>query len=74
MRVYSTWPDASHKWWWMEFQRTPRCKKQVMLVRLVEHDGTEYIQPHQDNNCYPKSFTEEWSARFKPCESSPDFD
>lgn len=71
---YWDWPTRLTKWWWMEYQRNQRCKKVVILVSLFTHEGVEYVQPHQDNNCYPKSFAKDWNARFKPCESSPVFD
>lgn len=67
------WPTKDFRFWWMQYKQSARSKTRVMLVELVTHDGTEFIQPFQDNNCYPKSFCVEWNARFKPCTSEPIF-
>lgn len=71
---YRAWPDKSCRYWWMRYQRTPRSKVAVMLVELTEHEGMEYVKPWQDSNCYPRSFVNEWSARFKRCDSTPEFE
>lgn len=68
------WPTDESDFWWMRYKRTPRSKTNILLVTVVKHDGEEFIQPHQDNNCYPRSFAAEWNARFIPCETPPVFD
>lgn len=70
---YRAWPDKSCRYWWMQLRWTPRSKIVVLLVELIEHDGVEYVKPFQDRNYYPRSFAEDWSAKFKPCFSTPEF-
>ena len=67
------WPTDEWKFWWMEYQQTARSKVHVLLVSVVKNEGTEYIQPHEDRNCFPRSFTAEWQARFIPCKTPPVF-
>ena len=67
------WPTKSHKFWWMEYQKTRRSKKRILLVTVFEFDGSEFITPHLDYNLWPKSICDEWSARFMPCTSPPIF-
>lgn len=66
------WP-CDDDYWWMEYQRTKRSKKRVLLVRRIEHEGAQYIQPHEDRKCYSRSIVEEWNTRFIPCETPPVF-
>jgi hypothetical protein len=68
------WPTAEHRFWWMQYRLSKRGKTKVMLVELLVHEGTEYIQPFQDRNCYPRSICHDWEAKFKPCESQPVFE
>lgn len=71
---YRAWPDRSCRYWWMRYQRTARSKVAVILVELVEHEHMEYVKPFQDPNHYPRSFAENWNAKFKRCDSTPEFD
>ena len=68
-----SWPTCEYEHWWMEYQRTARSRVSVLLVSVVKNEGAEYIQPFQDRNCYPRSFTSEWRARFLPCPIPPEF-
>lgn len=68
------WPTNQFRFWWMQYRISARAKVRVILVEIVVHDGTEYVQPFQDRNCYPRSFCSDWNAKFKPCESEPIFE
>ncbi len=73
-RTPINWPTQDSAWWWMRCRLSPRGKWRTLLVELVEHDGTLYIKPHQDNNCYPRSICADWQAQFIPCETPPTFE
>lgn len=69
------WPNEGFRFWWMSYKLKPRGKRKVMLIEFVKHEGTEYVMPFQDNNCYPRSMcVDSWNAKFKPCESHPTFE
>lgn len=65
------WPTGLNTWWWMRLRQTRRSKWRVMLVKLTEHSGTEYIRPFQDSNCYPRSLVKNWQAAFVEAEPPP---
>lgn len=64
-------PDIDHRWWWMRCKVRPRGKWRVLLVEVIEHEGTKYVQPHEDNNCYPREIAEQWQAQFVPTDGPP---
>lgn len=68
------WPDSRAQFWWMQYKLKPKGKCKVMLIEIVTHSGAEFAQPFQDNNAYSKSICVDWSAKFKPCFSSPVFE
>lgn len=67
-----TWPDHSSAWWWMRFKLKPHSPWRVVLVTRDDHEGCEFIRPHQDCNCYPQSFAAEWQAGFVPAPTPPE--
>lgn len=66
------WPTAESTWWWMRCRPTPRSKWRVVLVRLVEAFGTEYVKPLGDRNCISRSICRDWEAQFYPAVGPPD--
>lgn len=70
MSTPTEWPTS--EWSWMRYRRTARSKWNVLLVRLIERDGKEYVQPFQDRNCFPHSFARGWEALFAPAEPPPE--
>ena len=56
----------------MRFRLTPRSKVRVLLVKVVRQSGTEYVEPFQDNNGYPRHICEGWDALFVPGEPPPE--
>ena len=67
----AAWPEAPHRWWWMRFKMKPRGKWRVLLVELVNHDGTEYVQPYDDRNCFPQHMCIQWDAMFLRADGPP---
>jgi hypothetical protein len=69
------WPsfNSANTYWWMRYKLKPRSKPKIMLVSMLIAEGTEYVQPFQDRNCYPRSFCKAWQAEFIPCETPPFF-
>lgn len=69
-----SWPTPDSAWWWMRCRLKPRGKWRILLVEFDQHQGTEYVRPHQDNNCYPRSICADWQAQFLPGPTPPTFE
>lgn len=66
------WPTSESEWWWMRFRLTARSKWRVLLVRVIQALGTEYVEPFDDNNCLSRSICEHWEAEFVLGEPPPE--
>ncbi len=61
------WPTDEHEYWWMECKPNRKIFRLLVTVGQSPIDGSQYVQPVDDNNCYAQGCADRMDARFSPC-------
>jgi hypothetical protein len=71
MSTPTEWPRPEWKWCWMRFRTSRRAKWRTSLVKVIKHDGRQFVNIFGQIDALSPAVCRSFEARFVQAEPPP---